>query len=235
MNQAEPTGRERRRGFSKTTKAPTPASIDTRSSTQSGKGTANGDAVVLDRRCPGRPREARPHAPSRAPRNRTCGNSHAIAMACALLDVLLAGTTVARCAAADRGRADQNRHRAAVRQGRVGAGEIDAQVPHGTDSDVDETPHREYVQALSAMTAVPSAAPLYKLSVDDPSLASGASALLELDELPQLLNVLRGQMALSVPSGDRLRGRNVSEDYLRSTSSRDSRAGGRSATQRTHL
>jgi lipopolysaccharide/colanic/teichoic acid biosynthesis glycosyltransferase len=64
----------------------------------------------------------------------------------------------------------------------------------------DATPHREYVQALIGDDRGPERGRLYKLSVDDRVTRVGR--LLRswsLDELPQLINVLRGQMALVGP------------------------------------
>jgi lipopolysaccharide/colanic/teichoic acid biosynthesis glycosyltransferase len=66
--------------------------------------------------------------------------------------------------------------------------------------DADATRHRKYVQTLIGGNSQAERGRLYKLSVDDRVTRVGR--LLRswsLDELPQLINVLRGQMALVGP------------------------------------
>jgi lipopolysaccharide/colanic/teichoic acid biosynthesis glycosyltransferase len=64
----------------------------------------------------------------------------------------------------------------------------------------DATPHREYVQALIGDERGPERGRLYKLSVDDRVTRVGRFLRSwSLDELPQLINVLLGQMALVGP------------------------------------
>jgi lipopolysaccharide/colanic/teichoic acid biosynthesis glycosyltransferase len=67
-------------------------------------------------------------------------------------------------------------------------------------SGADTDPHRRYVQSLIGTPASSERGRLYKLSVD--SRVTRVGRLLRswsLDELPQLINVLRGEMALVGP------------------------------------
>ncbi len=66
--------------------------------------------------------------------------------------------------------------------------------------DADATRHRKYVQTLIGGNSQAERGRLYKLSVDDRVTRVGrVLRSWSLDELPQLINVLRGQMALVGP------------------------------------
>jgi lipopolysaccharide/colanic/teichoic acid biosynthesis glycosyltransferase len=174
--------------------------------TQSGKGLAI-DVVALDRPEPvagversgarARPAAERPRA--RAQRLVADGVRR-------LLDVLVAGTVLLALAPllialALAIRLDTGGP-ALFRQRRVGRGrrEFTMLKFRTMRSDADATPHREYVQALIGDDRTPERGRLYKLSVDDRVTRVGrVLRSWSLDELPQLLNVLRGQMALVGP------------------------------------
>ena len=91
---------------------------------------------------------------------------------------------------------------ALFRQRRVGRGrrEFTMLKFRTMHADADATPHRQYVQALIGDDRSPERGCLYKLSVDDRVTRVGRFLRSwSLDELPQLINVLRGQMALVGP------------------------------------
>ena len=173
--------------------------------TQPGKGMAIG--VMLDRPEPIADVESSAARAKPSAAQAHVRQSHMIADGVRrLLDILLAGTmllalaplliAVALAIRIDTGGPSL------FRQRRVGRGrrEFTMLKFRTMRSDADATPHREYVQALIGDDRGPERGRLYKLSVDDRVTRVGRILRSwSLDEVPQLLNVLRGQMALVGP------------------------------------
>jgi lipopolysaccharide/colanic/teichoic acid biosynthesis glycosyltransferase len=173
--------------------------------TQSGNGLALGGGV-LDRPEPVADVESSTARANQIAAQPHARQSHTIADGVRrLLDIIVAGTMLLVLApllivVALAIRID-TRGPSLFRQRRVGRGrrEFTMLKFRTMRSDADATRHREYVQALIG-DRTPERGRLYKLSVDDRVTRVGrVLRSWSLDELPQLLNVLRGQMALVGP------------------------------------